>query len=132
MVLKSAQKLDTAYDQFIDLHERFLVFRVAEADNHAEEESLKKEGEYILKVQEDCKAIRKLYNKYIKLTEKLKKAKDKKAENLKKANNKIKEIARLANVVETSVQELDSIKNRAMIVVNSEDKKIQASAEEVI
>ena len=48
VVLKSAQKLDTAYDQFIDLHERFLVFRTAEADNNAEKESLKKEGKYVL------------------------------------------------------------------------------------
>ena len=72
--------------------------------------------------------MRRLYNKYRKLFKELKKAEDKKAEDLKKAKDKIKKIACLANVVETSILEVDNIKNSAKIAINSEDEKILATA----
>ena len=61
--------------------------------------------------------MRRLYNKF-----------RKSVQELEKANEEIEKIACMAKVMETSIVKLDSIKNTAKIVVDSEDKKFQALA----
>ena len=63
-VQEVVQKLDTAYEQFVDLHERFLRFRTREADQNTEKENLKQEEDYSLKVRNDYKTVKRSYMKY--------------------------------------------------------------------
>ena len=48
--IEIVQKLDATYKQFLNLHERFLCFRIEDTDRNAERENLKREKDYVLKV----------------------------------------------------------------------------------
>ena len=64
MVQEVYQKLDTAYNQFQDLHEKFLELRVKEAEANAEKEALLKEDSYLENIAKDFAPIERSYVKY--------------------------------------------------------------------
>ena len=118
------QKLDSAYDQFVDLHERFLRFRTKEADQSTEKENLKQEEEYSLKVRNDYKTVKRSCMKYKRSIEQLKEAKEKIAEESARGMK----VALLTDVVETSKKKLDSIKKSAKVTIESTDENVLATA----
>ena len=57
MVQGVYKKLDTAYNQFQDLHDKILSLRSKEANASAEEEALLKEDNYFENIRRDFKAV---------------------------------------------------------------------------
>ena len=64
MVQEVYKKLDTAYNQFQDLHEKLLELRVNEADANTEKEALLKENTYFDNIAKDFTEIERSYVKY--------------------------------------------------------------------
>ena len=64
MVQGVYKKIDTAYNQFQDLHDKILSFRSKEANASAEEEALQKEDNYFENIRRDFKAVERYYVKY--------------------------------------------------------------------
>ena len=136
MVQEVYQKLDTAYNQFQDLHEKLLELRVKEADANAEKEALLKENTYFDNIAKDFTEIEMSYVKYkkalaVSIDEKNESIKIKKKAEDKKAEDSAKEmkIALLADVIETSKKKLDAIKKSARSVVESTDEDVRSTAD---
>ena len=117
MVQAVAQKLDVAFEQFVDLHERFLGFRTKEADANVEKENLKQEENYSVKIRKYYKAIKRSYVK-------CKKANDNKAIE----SAKEMKIALMVDVVEDEKKVLDSKLKAAREVIDSEDEYVRSTA----
>ena len=60
MVQGVYQKLDTAYNQFQDLHQKIMTLRAKETDASAEEEALQKEDNYLENIRRDFIAVKKV------------------------------------------------------------------------
>ena len=107
MVQGVYQKLDKAYNQIQDLHDRILSFRSKETDAKAEEDALQKEDNYLENIRRDFIAVERSYVKYKKalavsvekekeLIQSKKRAEEKKAED----STREMKIALLVDIVE--------------------------------
>ena len=135
MVQGVYQKLDTAYNQFQDLHQKILTLRSKEADASAEEEALQKEDNYLENIRRDFIAVKRSYVKYKKaLAVSVEKEKEliqsKKRAEEKKADDSTREmkIALLVDIVEEEKKELDSKLKAAREIVDSQDEYVRSTA----
>ena len=136
MVQGVYQKLDIAYNQFQDLHQKILTLRAKETDARAEEEALQKEDNYLENIRRDFIAVKRSYVKYKKaLAVSVEKEKEliqsKKRADEKKAEDSTREmkIALLLDIVEGEKKELDSKLKAAREIVNSQDEYVQSTTQ---
>ena len=124
MVQGVYQKLDTAYNQFQDLHQKILTLRSKETDASAEEEALQKEDNYLENIRRDFIAVKRSYVKYKKALAVSVEKEEKKAED----STREMKIALLVDIVEDEKKELDSKLKAAREIVDSQDEYVRSTA----